>query len=325
MSTFLSNLEQVRGFLPAFAAVLSINLVVAVARRPLGKVRIPLSILVVLAPALVPPAIASVHPWGMLTTVVTTLAIISAARLPDLDHVLRSSRRGRLEIFLWMCLPMVRFFPKSRRRKSLNRKRAPRYFMMAAIKRLCWEPIALCMLYVPGSSVPWILKSASLMLYFVLNMTAMSDLLSGFCLALGADVDEIFDAPLRSRSPREFWSRRWNKFINRFALKHVAMPIGRFWSASGVIFAVFLTSGAFHEYFAWGVGRSDAVYGSMMLFFILQGIVVLVATRLKVPVPRAPWGTIMTFTWMLVTAPLFFLAVRPALQAFGYPPTWLPF
>jgi D-alanyl-lipoteichoic acid acyltransferase DltB (MBOAT superfamily) len=197
--------------------------------------------------------------------------------------------------------------------------------MAGAAKRLCWEPFAFAMIYFDGQTVPWAIRSAFLMLYFVLNLTAASDFLTGFCLLLGTDVDEIFDAPLLSRSPRDFWSRRWNKFINRFALKHVAMPIGRHWSAGGVILAVFSTSGLFHEYFAWGVGGAEAVYGSMMVFFVLQGIVVLLATRLRVRSLPHPLGTVATFAWMTLTAPLFFLAVRPALLAFGYPTSWLPF
>src|SRR5690606_29596851 len=137
--------------------------------------------------------------------------------------------------------------------------------------------------------------------------------------------DDVFDAALLSRSPRDFWSRRWNKFINRFALKHVALPIGRKWGPSVVIFVVFATSGAFHEYFAWGVGKGDAHYGAMMTFFVVQGVLVWLAQKLPpIPLPHAV-GTLLTFAWMVATAPLFFWAVEPALHAFQYPAAWLPF
>src|SRR5690606_15040383 len=101
---------------------------------------------------------------------------------------------------------------------------------------------------------------ALLMLFFVLHLTATSDLLSGTALLLGFQIDTLFDAPLRSVSPRDFWSRRWNRFISRFALKHVAQKMRRRVTELGLIASVFFVSGIFHEYFAWSVGGSAAAH-----------------------------------------------------------------
>lgn len=322
----LKNPEPALAWLPAFGLVFAINLTVALLRRPLGRARWLLAAVVVCAPALVPHHESYSPPtWGILTTILTTVAIVTAARLPDLDRTLRTKARASAPLFLWMSLPMARFFPDDSLARKRNRRRAPRYLFWGAVKRLAWEPFAFALTQVDGGSLPWPILSAVLMLYFVLNLTAASDFLSAFCLLLGADIDDLFDAPLWAQSPRDFWSRRWNKFINRFALKHVALPIGRRYTPSAVIIVVFATSGAFHEYFAWGVGKEDAKYGSMMLFFSIQGAVVWLGEKVKIPPLPHALETALTFTWMMLTAPLFFAAVEPALHAFGYPESWLPF
>ena len=301
------------------------NVLVTLLRRPLGRWRWPLAAFVTLAPGTT-PAIGTYGPvaWGILTTVATTLAITTAARLPDLDHQLRVQVRSRFRLFIWMSLPVARLTATPGTAGPINR-RAFRYLLLAGAKRLIWELIALALPLLPASAVPWPLKTAVLMLYFVLNLTAASDLASALCLWIGSDVDDLFDAPLLSTSPRDFWSRRWNKFINKFALKHVALPLRKRAPATVVIFAVFATSGLFHEYFAWGIAGTGAVFGSMMLFFLIQGAVVWLGTRLSLPQLPAPLGIALTFAWMMLTAPLFFRAVAPALDAFGYPTAWLPF
>jgi D-alanyl-lipoteichoic acid acyltransferase DltB (MBOAT superfamily) len=285
-----------------------------------------LAALALCAPALAPHHESYSPPtWGILTTVLTTVAIVSAARLPELDHALCTKSRPATQLFLWMSLPVARFSPSDPSARSKNRKRALRYLFWGAVKRLSWEPFAFVLSQQDGGAFPWPVRSAVLMLYFVLNVTATADFASAFCLLLGVDVDDIFDAPLWSQSPRDFWSRRWNKFINRFALKHVALPIGRRFTPSAVILVVFATSGAFHEYFAWGVGKEDASYGSMMLFFSVQGAAVWLGEKVKIPALPHALKTALTFAWMMLTAPLFFAAVQPALHAFGYPESWLPF
>ena len=296
-----------------------------VLRRPLGVWRWPLAAFVALAPGTT-PALGTYSPveWGILTTVVTTLAITTAARLPDLDHQLRVQERSRFRLFMWMSWPVARLAATPGTSSEINR-RAFRYLLLAGAKRLIWELLALILPLLPASAVPWPIKTAVLMIYFVLNLTAASDLASALCLWIGSDVDDLFDAPLLSTSPRDFWSRRWNKFINKFALKHVALPLRKRAPVTVVIFAVFATSGLFHEYFAWGIAGTGAVFGSMMVFFLIQGAVIWLGTRLSLPKLPAPVGIALTFSWMMLTAPLFFRAVAPALNAFGYPTAWLPF
>lgn len=209
--------------------------------------------------------------------------------------------------------------------QSRVNRRALRFLFLAGAKRLVWELIALALPLAEPESTPWPLRCAVLIVYFVLNLTAAADLTSALCLWLGSDVDELFDAPLLSTSPRDFWSRRWNKFINKFALKHVALPLRKSTPPQVVILAVFATSGLFHEYFVWGVAGDKARFGYMTSFFLVQGVLVWLGTRFPWPQLPRPLGIAFTFGTMMLTAPLFFWAVEPALRAFGFPNTWLPF
>lgn len=332
LSEAAQNIQAARFWVPALALILATNAVAAFARCPLGTWRWPLAALVLCAPATF-PAHGTYFPvtWGAADTVLTTMAIVSAARLPALDRLLSDAGLNRWQIFFWMTVPVARFWPDTPEGRAKNRRRAPRFLLSALAKRLAWESIAYLTVFLDGAGcwdggvVPWPLRSAALILYFVLNVTAAADALMALCLLLGCDIDELFDAPLLSYSPRDFWSRRWNKFINRFALKHVALPLGKRWGTWAVILGVFATSGAFHEYFAWGVGGALARHGYMSVFFLIQGVMVWAGARVKLSEMPHVVGTGLTFLWMVATAPLFFAAVEPALSAFGFPPTWFPF
>jgi len=306
--------------------IVATNLLVATVARPLGRLRWLLFLFVATAPFACPSQADLPHPiLGALTLVVTTLSIVTAARLPELDHVLNTKRRTHFELFVWMSLPMARFALSPKQQGQARWRRVLRYVLRAGAKQLAWLPFAYLLSSVSGIDVHWILRSSVLMLYFVLNMTAMADLGMALSLVLGSDAEELFDTPLLSYSPRDFWGRRWNKYINRFALKHVALKLGRKRSPLLIMLAVFFTSGLFHEYFAYGVGGSDTKLGWMFLFFAVQGLVVWLGTRLAPPKLPHAVGTALTFLWMAITAPLFFLPVEPALRAFAYPPSWYPF
>lgn len=326
MGQVITSLSPAHLWLPALVMILGTNLTVAIAGRSLSGWRWPLAAIVLLTPLTFPQAgTYSPQRWGVLDTIFTTMAIVSAARLPTLDRLFSNGTRSRAQLFFWMTVPMARFWPEDNARRANNRRRVPRLLLSAAAKRFCWEPLGYLTTLFEGDSVPWPIRSAILILYFVLNITAAADALSAFCLLLGCDIDVLFDAPLLSYSPRDFWSSRWNRFISRFALKHVALKLGKRWGSWAIILSVFATSGIFHEYFAWGVGGSGSRPGYMAVFFVIQGFAVWVGTR--APIFKVPHlvGTALTFLWMTVTAPLFFAAIEPALLAFGFPRDWLPF
>lgn len=310
-------------WLPALGTHILWLIVVASWGRPLGRMRWTIAGGVLATPLLFPrPTEQMLLPWGQVATILTTLLIIFAARLPDWDATVRkkvTDWKGRL---LWLLLPNLRLRPQSAQ-GALRWKRAARYFGKALLLHLAWLAISLSFTLTTADQVPWPVRSALLILFFVLNVTAFHDAVAGGVVLAGYEVDELFDAPLLSRSPRDFWSRRWNKFISRFALKHIALKT-RHLRPEWTVLLVFACSGLFHEYFAWGVGVQQAEHGKMMLFFLIQGLAVLLGSRWPWALPGR-LQNLLTFLWMALTAPLFFRAIQPAVLAYGFPFSWLPF
>jgi hypothetical protein len=259
---------------------------------------------------------------GVPSTVVTGLAVVMATRLPDLQR--RPSNESVLSRVLWLMTPIVRSLPDDPAKRQANRRGALRFLWRGVAKRLCWEPFGFVMTVLEPARTPELARTALLMLYFVLNLTALADLALALARLLGADTEELFDWPLLATSPREFWSRRWNRYISRFALRHVALPLQRRLPRPLVTLSVFFASALFHEYFAWGAAGSMTKPGTMTAFFLAQGLAVVLGERL--PPPRKTPSIVLhlgTVAWMLLTAPWFFASLRPALLDFGFPVAWL--
>jgi hypothetical protein len=260
---------------------------------------------------------------GVPSTVVTGFGVIVATRLPDLRT--RPRDESGLSRLLWFYTPIVRSVPTDAARRAANRRRALPFLGRALVKRLCWEPLGFALTHFDPDRVPAALKTVVLVAYFVLNLTALADVALGLARLLGADTDELFDWPLLSTSPREFWSRRWNRYISRFALRHVARPLQARFPRAVVTLAVFAASALFHEYFAYGASGPATRPGAMTAFFVVQGIAVLVGERFPPPRGTPRWlRHLGTVVWMLLTAPWFFTSLRPALTDFGFPAAWLP-
>ena len=108
-------------------------------------------------------------------------------------------------------------------------------------------------------------------------------------------------SPWLSRSVSDFWGRRWNVWMSdwfRYALfeRMRRRPFLAMW-------LVFLVSGLAHEYVLnltlWIV-TGKALFGTMMVYFLLQGAGVFVERRfLKKDSPGS-----MLFTWLVVAGPL---------------------
>lgn len=259
---------------------------------------------------------------GVPSAIVTGLAVVLSCRLVDLPA--RPRNETALSRLLWLLTPMVKRVPTDPVRRMHNRRRAPRLFLRALLKRLAWEPFGFLMTMLDPGQVHVALKTGLLVLYFVLNLTALADVALALACLVGADTEELFDSPLLATSPREFWSRRWNRFIGRFALRHVAQPLGQRLPRPLVMMAVFFASAVFHEYFAWGAAGSATRPGTMTAFFLVHGVAVVLGERFPAPPGTPRILTHMgTAAWMVVTAPWFFASLRPALVQFGFPPTWL--
>jgi hypothetical protein len=110
----------------------------------------------------------------------------------------------------------------------------------------------------------------------------------------GVDYDDPFDNPLASRTPSEFWGRRWNTWVNHMLYRYVFMPSGgRRHPVRGTL-AAFAVSAAVHEAFV-AVGTL-AFTGWLGGFFLVQGALVTVTShsrpfrRLARRTPALTWA-----------------------------------
>lgn len=266
---------------------------------------------------------------GLLATLVTGLAVVVSARLVDVEGQ-RPLVSGASELFAWLTLPVFKRWPRSPALRSVERGHATASLGRGLIILLAWAPIELWLRSVDHATFPWLARSALLVLWFVLTITALAHLITALIQAAGGRTEPVFDAPLLAASPREFWSRRWNRFIARFALRHVAslgLLRGR---PSVIVLGVFAASGLFHEYFAWGASGRETVPGAMLAFFLVQGAVVTLGgllTRSTHQAERRAAGSrrrrlprhaqnALTALWMVVSAPWFFTSLGPPIAEF---------
>ena len=159
-----------------------------------------------------------------------------------------------------------------------------------------------------------LLPGLSLILHFgILGM------LAGGWRALGADVGELFRAPLRSRSLAEFWGRRWNLAFSEMTAIGVYRPVSGWAGRPLGLAAAFAASGVLHELAISLPVRAG--YGLPLLYFALHGGLMIVERRLEAlgrPVYRRPWlGRLWTLWWL--AAPLPVLFHRPFLRGVIWP------
>jgi MBOAT, membrane-bound O-acyltransferase family len=127
--------------------------------------------------------------------------------------------------------------------------------------------------------------------------------------------------PYLAITPADFW-RRYNRPVGHFAQQNVYRQSGARESPVWATFAVFLASGAAHEYlFAVTLGR---VEGFQSAFFLLQGVAVAATLRLRPTSWRAWLGVALTLAFNLSTSLLFFASVGGILPFYAPgDPSWL--
>ncbi len=119
----------------------------------------------------------------------------------------------------------------------------------------------------------------------------------------GLDFDDPFDNPLAARTPREFWGRRWNTWVNHMLYRYVFVPSGGWRHPVRGTLAAFAVSGALHEGFVV-VGTREFT-GWMGGFFLAQGVLVAATSqsrsfrRLVRRAPALTWA--FTLVAMLTT------------------------
>jgi len=124
---------------------------------------------------------------------------------------------------------------------------------------------------------------------------------------LGADVRELFRAPYKAMSLKEFWGRRWNLAFSEMTARIAYKPLKNRLGTPGAMFVAFLLSGILHE-----IAISlpvNAGYGLPLLYFALHGALMLAEDRvlwIKQVVAHRVLSHIWVLGWLVLPMPLLF-------------------
>jgi uncharacterized protein YqjF (DUF2071 family) len=121
----------------------------------------------------------------------------------------------------------------------------------------------------------------------------------------GLDVAPIMNAPLRARSVAEFWGTRWNLGFHELANQLVFRPTVAHLGVAGALMLTFFASGLVHELVITVPARGG--YGLPTLYFVLQGLGVLIERR----IPRRLRVARRAFALAIVGLPAFILFPPP--------------
>lgn len=149
------------------------------------------------------------------------------------------------------------------------------------------------------------------------GFSGVSDFVTGSAMLTGVRFIEMFDSPLLARSPREFWSKRWNLYFREVCHRNVFLPLGGAKRPLLAVCAVFAVSALMHEYLIF-VSIGWNMIGYMSAFFALHCCATIAQTLLgrmlgkKKLLPR-PVAIILHIAWMILTSPLL---IMPLLQIF---------
>ncbi len=140
---------------------------------------------------------------------------------------------------------------------------------------------------------------------------------------MGLRIVPILRCPPLARSPRDFWSRRWNRWFKRLAHAHIFTPLGGADRPLIGASAVFLVSATVHEALTWAsLGQVD---GRMFAFFCIHGVATIATTTLaksmnrRLLMPRAP-AVLLHLAWITLTGPLFFGPINDVFQLTSWSP-----
>jgi hypothetical protein len=119
-------------------------------------------------------------------------------------------------------------------------------------------------------------------------------------------------APILSRTIAEFWGQRWNRMVSLTLRKNFFDPMARRRAPVAGLLAAFAASAVVHAYIVVPVGGTVAA-AQMGAFFVLQGVSLVLQTRLGVSRWRTLLARASTLFAFILTLPLF---IEPGLRAF---------
>lgn len=162
-------------------------------------------------------------------------------------------------------------------------------------------PIDAPILYLMVSTI--LLLAFSLILHFgLLSISA------GMWRFSGVATYYLFKTPAKAKTLNEFWSKRWNLAFSEMTSIAIFRPLKDKTGSAVALLIAFAFSGLLHE-LALSVSVNSG-YGLPLLYFIIQGSIVIVEKRLlnrKVSFLQNPLLTrLWVFFWLVVPMPLLF-------------------
>jgi hypothetical protein len=166
----------------------------------------------------------------------------------------------------------------------------------------------------------WLEHIAKVSLLFA-TLWAASAAAAAAMRMLGCPAMDLMIAPVLSRTPADFW-RRYNRPVGQFLHEYVFLPARGLSRPSAAILLAFLVSGLAHEYgFLVPIGR---LCGYQTLFFLVQGIAVVLTARWRPGGGLAVLSALATLAFMLISSTLFFASLDAVTPFYVSPvPLWL--
>jgi len=126
----------------------------------------------------------------------------------------------------------------------------------------------------------------------------------------GANTYVLFRQPAKAKSLTEFWSKRWNIAFSEMTSVALFRPLKNKIGGAAALMIAFMFSGLLHE-LALSLPVNTG-YGLPMLYFIIQGSLVLFERWMTIHRPKflnnKLLATAWVFFWVVAPAPLLFHA-----------------
>lgn len=157
---------------------------------------------------------------------------------------------------------------------------------------------------VSAFQVKGLLLSYAALPILLLMSEFLAALLTVLWLPSGKLLPPLHCRPWMARSLADFWGRRWNLWFSDW-FRYTLLSRLRRWP-TGTVVLIFAISGLMHE---WGINvplyclTGKAMFGSMMIYFLLQAAGLLLERRFSKGCERLKAG----FAWLVIVAPAPFI------------------
>lgn len=146
-----------------------------------------------------------------------------------------------------------------------------------------------------------LLIGLSLILHFgILNLA------TAFWQFFGVSAKELFRAPYKSKSLKEFWGRRWNMAFSEMTSIAAYTPLKKRLGNNAAVFISFLLSGLLHEIAITLPTKS--YYGFPMCYFLIHGILMQLESKpvIRKITEHRILSHVWALCWLVIPMPLLF-------------------